>query len=305
MNTLCITIKPQTAFGSAIKGVTLFGQLCWAVAERSGKDRLAALLGSYDARPFAVVSDAFAHGFVPIPSVPRSMWATVTVENRKDIKKKRWLPVCALGLPVAEWMEKSVSDSQAGYQTAPSVRVHNTINRATSTTGEGAFAPYQAEQTFYGPDALLDVYAVFDPDVFSESELLDAVGAIGAFGYGRDASAGLGKFTIESSRQLPEPVECCCWLTLSDSVLAGSGADGERTCYKARAHFGRLGGTRVLSGNPFKMPVIMAETGAAVTFPDKSARHYVGRAVRGVSPLWTDVATQGYAPVLPLPSVTL
>lgn len=40
MSTLKIQIKPLSAFGTAPKGDSLFGQLCWAARHRHGEDRL-------------------------------------------------------------------------------------------------------------------------------------------------------------------------------------------------------------------------------------------------------------------------
>jgi CRISPR-associated protein Csm4 len=58
-----IRIQPLSAFGTRPLGDTLFGQLCWAVRNRHGEERLDTLLDGYtQGQPFAVVSDAFPAG---------------------------------------------------------------------------------------------------------------------------------------------------------------------------------------------------------------------------------------------------
>ena len=305
MKTLRIQIRPATSFGTPLRGVTLFGQLCWAAAEKSGSGRLSELLGNYSESPFAVLSDAFPHGFVPIPSVPHSLWASVTAENRKTIKAKRWLPADQVTLPLNKWQAAAADDKEAGLLRESSVTSHNSINRVTGTTGEGAFAPFQSIVTAVANGVTLDLYAVIDEDRFTESDLLESLTAIGTAGFGRDASTGLGKFEVIGSEEMPASAQTESWLTLADSSLRGMGADEARSFYKPRAHFGRFGNYRALTGTPFKKPVLLAETGAVITFAEPRAFPFIGRAVTGVSPVWTDAVMQGYAPVLPLAPIAL
>ena len=305
MKTLRIQIRPATSFGTPLRGVTLFGQLCWAAAEKSGSGRLSELLGNYSESPFAVLSDAFPHGFVPIPSVPHSLWASVTAENRKTIKAKRWLPADQVTLPLNKWQAAAADDKEAGLLRESSVTSHNSINRVTGTTGEGAFAPFQSIVTAFANGVTLDLYAVIDEDRFTESDLLESLTAIGTAGFGRDASTGLGKFEVIGSEEMPASAQTESWLTLADSSIRGRGADEARSFYKPRAHFGRFGNYRALTGTPFKKPVLLAETGDVITFAEPRDFPFIGRAVTGVSPVWTDAVMQGYAPVLPLAPIAL
>ncbi len=75
MTTVRLTLQPASAFGTPLLGEILFGQMCWAFVRLYGEERLADLLEGYvDGRPFAVLSDAFPSGHVPLPTLPNYLW---------------------------------------------------------------------------------------------------------------------------------------------------------------------------------------------------------------------------------------
>jgi len=61
IKTYVVTIKPETAFGTPLKGDTILGQFCWQVAEDPSlaKDDLAELIMRYEEAPFLVFSSAW------------------------------------------------------------------------------------------------------------------------------------------------------------------------------------------------------------------------------------------------------
>ena len=70
MQALRLTLIPQTAFGTPLVGDTLFGHLCWNIAEAYGVARLRDLLDGYTAgAPFLIASDAFPAGYLPLPTL--------------------------------------------------------------------------------------------------------------------------------------------------------------------------------------------------------------------------------------------
>ena len=94
MNALRITLKPLTALGTPLAGDTLFGQLCWALLMRHGEAALDDLLYGYtEGHPFAVVSDAFAQGMLPRPTVPDFILGIRPVDAaaRKAQRRLQWL----------------------------------------------------------------------------------------------------------------------------------------------------------------------------------------------------------------------
>lgn len=305
MITLRLSLAPKTAFGTPLLGETLFGQLCWAVLRLQGEERLEELLEGYcGGRPFVVLSDAFPAGFVPLPALPSFLWQNDDGMNRKYLKKKAWLPVTALGDDPFSWQTSAKTDAEVAAEgiRASTVVVHNTINRMTMTTGKGAFAPFMSAQTRLNPDVPLEVYAVLDEDRMSIEALLDALEYVGLSGYGRDASAGLGKFTISRDPvRLEAPKGSRARLALASCVLASeNGVDVDRTFYRVKTHFGRHGEQLATAGQPFKRPILMASCGAVVTFEKPDARPFIGTGVCGISPLQPKAVHQGYSPVLPL-----
>lgn len=320
MKTYRLTISTQTAFGTPILGETLFGSLCWAVVNEAGEGRLTGLLEGYaEGKPFAVVSDAFPAGHVPLPALPASVWEVKAGDDRKYLKKKAWIPVDDVRKNPLQWRDRALTESElakelaapAGVRAkrlafkAEGVVTHNTINRATATTGEGAFAPFQQTTVRFHPNLLLDVYAVIDVSRFSKDELVKAMSYVGLSGYGRDASAGLGKFEVTDVTECTEEPASGSRLTLASAALGGlKEVVAEKTFYRTKTHFGRHGAQLAVSGAPFKKPVLLAQAGAVVSFDAPQAGAFIGRGITGVSTVNPTAVHQGYSPVLALPDLT-
>jgi len=173
MDALKITLTPQTAFGTPLVGDTLFGHLCWGIAEAYGADRLRELLHGYcDGTPFLIASDAFPANYLPLPTLPSAYWTAGDETDRKKLKKKQWLPLEALTKPVRDWQRcaKSNDDIAANLISSHS-QAHNSINRATRTTSTGAFAPFASEQNWYGTNSQWQLYLLHDPARITRDEL--------------------------------------------------------------------------------------------------------------------------------------
>lgn len=317
MQTYRFTLSPLTAFGTPLAGDTLFGQLCWTLRHQLGNDRLAALLAGYTAgRPFAVVSDAFPAGHVPLPALPSSKFLPVDPDNRKAIKAKRWLAIGDLQLPVDQWQEKAASDrevaakqegkdtkTKGGSLLVSAMQPHNTINRATGTTGTDMFAPYASPQIWYVPTCALECYVVLDEERLSLAELTAALKAIGQTGYGRDAGSGLGKFDVAEPTAFSFPhASGSCFLTLAPCAPQGMGWLADRSYYRTQTRFGRHGDMAARGSNPFKRPLLMARTGAVFTLDEARSLPWAGQGIGGVSFMAPEAVHQGYAPVIYLPS---
>ncbi|MDR1728186.1 MAG: CRISPR-associated protein Csm4 [Acidobacteriota bacterium] len=316
MQTARYTIHPRTAFGTPLAGDTLFGQACWTFRHRLGDDWLTERLQGYgEDRPFLVLSDAFPQGFLPLPTVPSSFWETNS-EDRKALKKKRWLPMEELESDFRSWQRLAYNDTEAAdailrqfdsshaKTTAVQKTVaqpHNTINRLTGTTGKDMFAPYSQPQIWFHPDMRFDLHAVFDEARLSAAELLETLAAVGLGGFGRDASIGLGKFDIEGAEApLPETDRADAWLTLAPCAPQGQGFDRTKSFYHPLTRFGRHGDVAALSENPFKRPLLLARTGAVFTPQDgmSEPRRFIGQGLNGVSFSQPEAVAQGYAPVV-------
>ncbi len=315
MQTHRLTLQPLSAFGTPLAGDTLFGQLCWTLRHQHGQARLERLLDGYTAgQPFAVLGDALPQGYLPLPSLPSRFWQEARADqDRKILKQKRWLPLAACERPLQEWQAHAHSDTEAaraiaGPEAIPAIeraQPHNSINRQTGTTGTGQFSPYSQTQHWFHPAMRFHLYVCLDPERLSLVELLDALNTLGATGYGRDASIGLGKFsvTVDADMAMPDtPAGSNAWLCLGPCAPQNLGFVAERSFYQPLTRFGRHGDMAVHSGNPFKRPVLLAKAGSVFT-PEhfEPARRCIGQGLTHVSSSQPETVQQGYAPVFPLP----
>lgn len=311
-------IIPQSAFGTKPMGDTLFGQLCWAVCNRYGEERLSTLLDGYTSeRPFAVVSDALPAGYLPRPALPGHWFREVLNADRKTVKNRVWLPLDQFSVPVADWLQHcQPSSAIPGGTAAEYPQPHNTLNRYTGTTGEGQFAPYAMNQFWYGHRKAeherekeshnpveLEVYIVLDETRLSADELRELLFGIGAVGFGRDASIGLGKYELkELSRfDLPAQEAADAWLTLAPCAPQGLPWQASCCFYQPFTRFGRHGDVGVHRGNPFKTPVLLANTGAVLTPTEYETKPFTGQGLGGDGSLSKSIpgtVHQGYAPVV-------
>ncbi|HWO41201.1 MAG TPA: CRISPR-associated protein Csm7 [Candidatus Eisenbacteria bacterium] len=296
---------------------TLFGQLCWAIRNRWGEAKLQTLLKGYTAgQPFLVVSDAFPSGYIPRPALPAHFFRSVD-SDRKEAKKKKWLPVDKVNEPVTDWLRHCVGSEELpeAHEIARS-QPHNTINRQTETTGRGMFAPYAMEQywylkqraarsngTFWAETGSLDIYLISDSTRFSIAELKTALSDIGHVGFGRDASIGLGRFDVDAieERNLPSQAGANAWLTLGPCAPQGTPLDPRRSFYQVFTRFGRHGDIEVLRRSPFKTPILMAAGGAVLSPLVFEARSFIGQGLGGdgsLSKSLPQTVHQGYTPVI-------
>lgn len=308
------TLELHTAFGTPLAGDTLFGQLCWTAREHLGNAELEKLLAGYtEGRPWLVVSDGFPSGFLSKPTVPASLvGANFVGANsfaRKAEKAKHWIPLSAIDKPLSQMLAAAVDDKVAFGENGKPVEApqpHNTLNRLTGTTGEGEFAPYTQPQIFFARGQRMDVYCVLDETRMSQDTLLTLLQAVGSCGYGRDASIGLGKFSVETPlvganlfAQHPQPN---AYLTLAPCAPQGKNFDGNKSYYRVLTRFGRHGNLHGISEKPFKNPVLLAATGAVfVPQADYTQRQFIGQGLGGnwqLSKVEPATVQQGYAPVV-------
>ena len=230
MKSYKLTLTLQSAFATPLKGDTLFGQLCWAIRNRLGEDTLTDCLAGYtNNQPFAVVSDAFPGGYYPLPKLPGCFYQLPEDEDRKVIKKRAWLPEAALQQPIKQWLNLAVSakafvsnSKHANQLSEKHPQAHNAINRQTNTTGEGGFAPYSVEQEWFVQDLRWSIYVILDTERLSVEDCRQCLEDIGLFGFGKDASIGLGKFIIDDFQEYALPSQAnanACLTALGDMAI--------------------------------------------------------------------------------------
>lgn len=303
MQALKLTIRPETAFGTPLVGDTFFGHLCWGIVEQYGEAFLDNCLQGYTAgKPFAIVSDAFPEGYLPLPTLPSLYWTQGEETDRKKLKKKQWLQPQALTIPSTDWQQHAQSNNDIQEQLCTHhMQAHNSLNRQTHTTGsKDQFAPYESEQIWYAPHSHWQIYLLIDETRLSRDQLRRVLENIGLSGYGRDAAAGLGKYSVlalDESGLFHHHQHGNAVFTLAASCPQQCGFDRQHSYYQPITRFGRHGNLCATGGQPFKKPILMAQTGAVFS-GHTATESFIGNGIGGVSAAQSQAVHQGYAPVL-------
>ena len=334
-----ITIKPTSPFGTPLKGDTLFGHFCWQAVEDPEllPEGLDSRIADYGIKPFAVFSSAWPviqrkgetlyalprpFGFAP--ALSERMSRKERIQYNKAAKKKKWL-LTDSSMKIELRDEKMQTDEELFdlfLKTQPAenakplrllprgqkklcipvTQPHNSINRLTMTTGSGEFAPFSLENFQFLPELRLIIFTAVDQEVLGPEQLQKAFERIGCWGFGRDASTGLGRFSVESVQEQQ-------WPQATDSDTAcftlGPTVPAKKTFVRCHAapftRFGRHGSALARSANPFKKPVIMADEGAILFPADREVftKPYIGTAVQNVSVVDERTVVQGYSLYLP------
>jgi CRISPR-associated protein Csm4 len=335
-----LIIVPRSPFGTPLKGDTIFGQYCCQLAEDPTllNGDFQQCIDEYSAKPFAIFTTAWPRfsvngeklTAVRRPNLPARRDGSTPfnrrekLESRKRNKKSDWL-LLGENLTVsldasrfrsgpelfALWESSLPVQVRKRYFRLPeecktvvfhSFQQHNSINRLTGTTDRGEFAPFTHENHVYLPDMELVVWVAADSVVVSPDNLKLAMQRMGNFGFGRDASAGLGRFQVKSLVEIDWPEmenghQLC--LTLGPCV-----PDMQKfaRCYCTPfTRYGRHGGSHAVSSIPFKKPVVMADEGAIMIpgEPQKVDGCYLGTGVSGISFAEKNTVMQGYSLFLP------
>lgn len=338
MKLYAITLKPMSGFGTPLKGDTLFGHFCWQAANDPSlvEGGLQHQIALYMEKPFTIFSSAFpklekdksTSYVLKRPEIPFSFMLpaqkdkAADMRQRKNFKKKKWMFVgdnLHLDIKSATFISDHELLEEAKNQLTQETRrqmkkaehvefmknfsqSHNTINRMTQTTGTGMFTPYAKEIFYYFPESELVVFVLIEESATDIDRVALGLERIGNWGFGRDASTGLGRFELGEQDEMPLPGLAdsnACYVLSPCVPEEGAFKDAFFTPF---VRFGKHGDRLACYGNPFKNPVIMADEGAVFIPNDKTAfnKPYIGQAVTNVSKSMPEAVVQGYAPYLPL-----
>lgn len=338
MKFYAITLKPVSGFGTLLKGDTIFGHFCWQAAYDASLivGGLEEQIALYPEKPFAIFSSAFLKSmtenqnvyFLKRPDlpfsflIPRQKDRLAGLRLKKEHKKKKWMMVDeALRLDIKkaeffsdhELLEQTFKHLTYGSRrqflktdahelVKASPQTHNSINRLTQSTGTGPFAPYVKQNFFYLPETELVVFVLIEESATDISRVTCGMERIGVWGYGKDASTGMGRFEVCETNELPLPA-----LKGVTALYALAPCVPEKYTFRdvfftPFTRFGKHGDRLACHGNPFKNPVIMADEGAVLIPKDIATvqKPYVGQGILNVSKAMSKTVVQGYAPCLPL-----
>lgn len=307
-----VSLTPVSAFVTPMKGDTLFGQLCWAIRNRFGESLLNELLTGYgENRPFAVLSDVFPKGYFPFPSLPSSYYDQPIGEDAKSVKESLWLPETILQSPLQNWLQQALSPYEIafGVESKPAalqqtnVQSHKAVSDKEHGGGDHCLSVYGVEQQWFSPDVEWALYLLLDTDRISLADCRQCLEDIGNFGFGKDASIGLGKFELLDVERyvLSQQADTNACMTLAPSAPQGLGIDPQHCFYRVFTRFGRHGDIAAHQAvSPFKNPVLLAQT-AAVFAVNPPATGFIGQGIGGRGELSKAIKStvhQGYAPIV-------
>jgi CRISPR-associated protein Csm4 len=315
-------MRPLSDFGTPLKGDTLFGCFCWQAAyDRSLiKGGLDTAIKAYAQKPFAVfssailkVGDATPTYVLKRPDLPLGRifpdHGTARKEQYKTLKenkKRKWMAVenhLTVELKKVRFFKGEELHGTFGVgPVSSSARAHNTINRLTLSTGTGAFAPYEMEALSYAPNVTLAVLVLVDEELTTAEQVQKGLCRVGKFGFGRDASIGMGRFRVESCQELSDSGSAQAQGVYTLAPCVPDSLEAERIFFSPFIRFGKHGDQLASQGHPFKNPVIMADEGAVLLNQPGAAldKPYVGKAVGGISKAQQTAVLQGYTPYIPI-----
>ena len=282
------TLIPTSNFATKLKGDTLFGQICWAIRFGFGEERLKELISTYDEKPFLVVSDPFAKGYLPKPTMP-SIYLNEDATKKKENRKKIWLTLQELQNGK---FNKAKTNEDINNTDTNEVIVKNAINYKTFTTTGDGFDPYGEDEFKIAPK---DIYFLLD-DNFALEELQSSLELVSQMGYGKDATIGKGRFTFTDLEEQNISNESKRFMALSP--FTPSGMKCENLFYEPFTRFGKTGASRA-NTNAFKKPLLLADSGAVISYETKQNLQYIGSAIKNIS-TYKDIVHQGYSIVLPI-----
>jgi len=332
-----ILISPLSGFGTPLKGDTLFGHICWQIfydKEVLGKN-LEELLQDYASNPFLVVSSAFFATenkvYLKTPTLPierlfdfSNIDEREKVAKRKEYKQKKWFVLSEnekienlkklkyinskeLANEILDGLDegkkRELSKEVIHTVVKDFYQPRNTIKRTSFTTGEDRFAPFIVEQIAYLPYLNLCVFVAIRDDI-DINGVFKIFERIGEFGFGKDASVGLGKFKVIScvefnlfslGHQNPN-----AYYTLSPCLPENK--EFSDAYFEPFTRFGRHGDILAKSKNPFKNPTIMADEGAVFIINEGKMynKPYLGQGIRNLSKVNDNVVSQGYSLYIPI-----
>ena len=276
-------LRPRSPLATPLRGDTLWGHLCWALRNHLGETRLTEFLSHYDNGEMPIVfSDGFPAEYLPVPQLkpvrPPTAASDESYKREKTVSFfHRSLSTTPLSMTrlIDARNEATVAQHEFFLQRR---RTHNTVNRLTSTTGDGGNL-YQREE-FWNVSPLDDIelYVVSEYTVEETRKMIELSVADG---YGADRSTGFGALDMTTIEPVVNTHRWNRCMALGAFVPST-----ELTDLRADVNvkFGKLGDVWAHHPNPFKRPIMMFDRGATFSWNEQPPPPVVGRVLSGVHP---------------------
>ncbi len=275
------TIKANSNFATILKGDTIFGQICWYI-ELFKKGELSKMLENYDKKPFLIVSDAFISGYLPKPKMP-SHFLGEDPDKKKENKKKTWLEI-------DDFFNSKFLNAKTQKELPKDKKidiVRNSINYKLFKTDGGDFAPYSSSEYSFDKK---DIYLLIDENYIDIVK--KAFYFMGEDGFGKDKTIGKGRFEVLDFSEYKPPITKSRFF-MSLSPIDIKDIECKNLYYDTFVRFGKLGMDRA-NTNPFKKPILFADSATVIEFDEEKELNYLGSAIKDIS-TYEDVVQQGYS----------
>lgn len=293
-----LKIKTISNFATPIQGDTLFGQICWAINYKYGNDVLEELLENYENKPFLVVSDAFPSGYLPKPNMPMK-YLDEDKKTKKENIKKTWIKFD--DLRKANYKNaKNIKgiENRKDFDTKSNI-MKNSLNYLNSRTQKGKFAPFGVDE-YLVKDFDFDIYFLLSSN-FEKEKLLETVDLVSTLGYGKNTSIGKGKFTFDFKDLKELKLDDKTHTYMSLSAICLENLSCEKVFYTPFTKFGK-NSIQVKNNNPFKKPILLANTSTVIKYNLPKKELYDGKAIKGISS-FEKAVTQAYSILFPIKDI--
>lgn len=296
-----VLVKPRSPCGTPWRSDTLTGHIACLIAWRDGPNAVAKSIELFRrGEPPFVLSDGFPEGLLPMPALPPKILTEYSTEPSEMKKLKR-----AKYISLRQFKQFRRGENLTGeFPSDPWVTaevMHAAISRLTYTTGDEAGNLFQTYDAFLPPSVNLVVYARVAEGW--EDKLHSLFDDLAKSGYGRDASVGLGAFSVEAF----EPFDAFTPNSdensfMSLSTFCPADSDPTEGYYKIEVKYGKLNFVPYSAQNPFKKPIVQILPGA-VFWAKEGIKPFYGRVVEEIAPGFS-LAVQ-FCYCLPVPVKTV
>ena len=324
---LLCSIRPLSPFLTALQADTVWGMVAWACHWLQGNGSLKLFITLQpDGSPPLLISDAFPKGYLPRPRVP------ITVQDSRRLLRERWDERTKEYLQAMEvvknWLardylpQEEVHTLLRGGKSAHLELLGRELDSGLARVSEGGNINLRGEgfrrhnRIDRQRGAALQMHGLYTHREFYHvgqwlmylrtalpiEWLRTLFEYVGNNGFGKRASAGMGRFEIleiralEEQEAFPKVHDADGFMTLSSSYVPADEEPIDRAFYLSHVKRGKLGpgAATAQPGGFLKYPMVMFQAGSVFS-TSTPTRTWFGRLLGNIHRERTEVVHYGFA----------